>query len=450
MKALIKAFSNQIFTISSIIIVLLYFKNLYEPKQHLSQLKKVEMFSKNPKNYPIVPLLWLNDMEIVWDVVLGCESESIGQGRSYIDKYIYISFCFFSRSLSFTGDGGVIYVKDGSYSMYINNSMFFNCGCSQKGGAIYFSSSNSYLRMICANSCSCGTSNNGHFAYLRASQDNQGLYLSVSNCSYMTSGYDSILIYSGKQRVDNTNSSMNHVLAHSGIYIYATSSFTGSHCTFSNNKASGYICLCFFYGTISMSYASIVQNSSPSQYGVVYVDGAGSKKMMYCIFHGNQNTLFCVAQGSLDVSHSFINHTGSFSKSTSVSTYNNNSFTYRITYQIQFFNSLHCNADIPLEQSSFEETIRRTNEDTLRMTYERTIDQTIRETLINTQNESPMNTLEQSPINTIDQTIKEPPNETIPRSYTDCRFAHQMAKKREIRVIFSFSFIFGLLNSNNS
>ena len=108
-----------------------------------------------------------------------------------------------------------------------------------------------------------------------------------------------------------------------------------------------------------MSYGNIVHNNSPSN-GVVTVDGAGSRKMMYCIFHNNQNYILCVRGGSIEVSHSFIYHSASFSTSIAVSTSNNNSFTNTITYPLQFFNSLHCNADIPLEQRSLEETIVRT------------------------------------------------------------------------------------------
>jgi len=139
-------------------------------------------------------VLWLNDNEIICNVGLGCESESIGHGRSYVDKNINISNCFFSRYSSYSGNGGVICVNVGSYSMNVNYSMFYNCVCSSHGGAIYFSSSNSYLRMICANRCSCGVSYSGHFAYLSASQVNQVEYLSVSNCSHTTSGYYTIWI----------------------------------------------------------------------------------------------------------------------------------------------------------------------------------------------------------------------------------------------------------------
>jgi len=88
---------------------------------------------------------------------------------------------------------------------------------------------------------------------------------------------------------------MNNAEMISGIGIYSPSSFTSSHCTFSNNKVSTYICIMFYSnsGTISMSYANIVHNNSPSQYGVVFTWGAGSRKMMMnCIFKNNQNRLF--------------------------------------------------------------------------------------------------------------------------------------------------------------
>jgi len=126
-----------------------------------------------------------------------------------------------------------------------------------------------------------------------------------------------------------------------------------------------------------MSYANIVHINSPSQYGVVFVNGAGSRKMMYCIFKNNQNTLYCVYGGSLEVSHSFIDHSASsFSTSTAVSTSNNNSLTNTITYQLQFFNSIHCNADLSLIQRSLEETLRETLRETLKETQKETVGRT--------------------------------------------------------------------------
>ena len=415
-----------------LIINIAYFGNLYKLKQHLSQLKQEAIFLKNPIHKPIVPQLWLNDNEIIWDVGLGCERERVDQGRSYVDESISISLCFFSRYLAFSGDGGVIMVSYGcSCSVNINYSMFYNCVCSSNGGAIYFNSHIIYIRMICASSCN---GNEKHFAYLYTSQVNQVEYLSVSNCSHATSGYSSIYLQRGNQSIDNTNSSMNNANQGPGVVIDYPSSFTSSHCTFSNNKVSGSMCIPIYSptGAVSMSYANIVHNNSPG-FGIIYLYGSGSKKMMYCIFRNNQNYLFYVFSGSLEVSHSFIDHSEYFSSKVAVSTSTNNSFTYRITYQLQFFKSYYCNAELPapvpspmctptfaptktFERSpirSIEETKRKTNAKTLSRTYERTIGQTIRETLMNTPDHTPINTPKATLMITPDVTPMYTPEETL-------------------------------------
>jgi len=366
-------FSKTI-TISCIIIVLLFlinisfFDKLYKRKQQLSLLKGVTKFLKNPNNYPIVPLMWLNDNEIIFNVGLGCESESIDQGRSYVDKNIDISNCFFSRSSSYSGDGGVIYVYGGSYSMNINYSMFYNC-IANNGGAILFLSINSYLRMICANSCSCGASNHYHFAYLGASLDNHLEYLTVSKCSHTKSGYESIWIQSGNQRVNNTNSSMNLAYQTSGICIETNYQFSSSHCTFSNNNVIDGICIWIGYSG-KLQSANIVHNDSPSRYGVVRY--GGTSRMYYCVLHSNENILFSRYSGSLEIAHCFISHTGMTSTGT------NNSLVKIITYQIQFFKSFYCNAELPVPVPSPIRSV----EDTMRMTLGRTSYQTMRETHI--------------------------------------------------------------------
>ena len=92
--------------------------------------------------------------------------------------------------------------------------------------------------------------------------------------------------------------------------------------------------------------------------------------MKHCIFQNNQNYLFHVFGGSLEVSHSIINHSSSFSLATAVSTSYNNTFTNTITYQIQFFSTFRCKADLPLPQGTLPETIIRTNEETMKKPFE--------------------------------------------------------------------------------
>ena len=263
------------------IIILVNSEKLYQFNQLVSQLTIVTKFFNYPNEFPISPQLSfrLIGSNIIYDTGFGCKR--IDQGRSYVDEDINISFCFFSRSVMYSGFGGVIYFSYGSsYSMNVKYSMFFNGVCSQHGGAIHFYSHKSCLRMICANSCSASFAY--HLAYLSASQVNHVEYLSVSNCSHDTTGDFSLFLFNGDQRVDNSNSSMNNACSNSGIRVFESSSFKSSHNTFSNNKVSSYICICFYStsGTISMSYDNIAYNNSPPN-GVVTVYGEGSIQMMY-------------------------------------------------------------------------------------------------------------------------------------------------------------------------
>jgi len=283
---------------------------------------------------PNIPILTLNPVFILLSDGFGCESESITQGRSYSQMNINVSHCIFSRSSLFSGFGSVINVDGGDYSMNVNYSVFLSCISNGQGGAIYFSSTNIYLRMVCAYGCSASYC---HFAYLNAIMLNHVEYLSVSYCSNTTTGYLTFRISSGNQFVHNINSSINKVNQASGISIFSPSSFSSSLCTFSNNQLSS-VCIYLHSdsNTISMSYSNIVHNSSPSS-GVVYIGGSGIKQMTNCIFQNNQNYLFCVSEGSIEISNSIIDHSiSSLSTSGAVSTSTNNSFTHQETFQINY------------------------------------------------------------------------------------------------------------------
>jgi len=355
----------EVATISIIIIslFLVFIVSCHEipndPRKFMSALMLCAEFFKKSNFSLISPHLHCNNTILS---ALNCEIEDIDQGRFFYQKEVIVSDCLFNGfCCSNVSEGGVIYISGNLYSMYVNWSVFYNISSIVNGGAIYFSSVSSCLRMICANNCS---STRGHFATISSSGLNQLYYLSMSICSYNTSGFCPIYMMGNNLSLFHTNSSMNNCKRYSGIDIINPSSFECSHCAFSNNNASEAICIHLrsFSVTMSMSYVNIVHSNSPSEFGVAYFDGPGPKQMLYCIFQNNQNTLFCVSDGSLEVSHSFIDHSASlFSTLSSVSTSNNVSYTHMITFQLQFFNSIHCNADIPLPQRSLEETLRRTD-----------------------------------------------------------------------------------------
>ena len=346
---------------------------------------------KYNNNAPFVHFLYnLKDFYLASN---GCISENISQGRSYLNIAISISDCFFLRSSLFTGSGGggVIYVNGGSLTMNISYTMFYQCSCSSDGGAIYYASLKSFLNMIC--SCNCSATTNYQFAYLKASSNNEIWYVSISYCSHSGVGSNAIVLTTGNQKAYYSNSSLNKAVQASGMHFSTATSYVSSFCTCSNNYASNSICVYFYSNSGTMSYANIVHNNSPG-YGIVFVWNGGPK-VYYSIFDMNQNALFCIYAGTLTVSHCFISHSGSFSASRSVSSSINNTFTRVQTYQIQFFNSHYCNADIPLINP--DQTILSTPEKTL----EKTIDSSI------------INTIEETPTNTFDQTIVETPISTF-------------------------------------
>ena len=229
--------------------------------------------------------------------------------------------------------------------MSVSYSMFFN-GIATYSGAIFFDSYSSVLRMICANRCSA--SSHYHYAYIQASKENQIEFLSLSLCSHETSGYMSIFLSLGLQRLDNTNYSLNKAYMSSSIRISSQTLFTSSYCTFMNNIVSYGICFFFSPNIVTMSYANIIDNNSPSNFGVVYVNGGPIHNMEFCVFKNNQNTLFFLESGSLEVSHSFISHTNGIINQAPVSTSKNNTFIQKQTYVIQFYDSHYCKAEIPI------------------------------------------------------------------------------------------------------
>lgn len=274
-----------------------------------------------------------------------CINQNMEQGRSYLNTNIDVSNCFFTRTLLYTNEGGIISILGGSYCMNIYHSMFYRCYSAANGGAIFFNSSQSSLKLICAHNCS--SSMWGHFAYLSGHIVNNVEYLSISSCAIGYIGECPIYIVNGPQKVDNTNSSMNFAVHNSGIAIRSPSSFSSSHCTFSNNKVTGWICIGFYTNTGIMSFMNIVHNNSPTGCGVVS-PYSGSLTMYYCIFNMNQDSLFYMNTGSLVVYHSFISHVGF----TTVLN-NNNTITNKGTYGLKFFNSFYCIADIPIKTITY-------------------------------------------------------------------------------------------------
>jgi len=350
-----------------------------------------------------------------------CVNEKISQGTSYLNTNIDVSDCFFERTLTFSGSGGVISIN-GQYYMNISFSMFSKCSCSAQGGAIFFrNGKDTKLKAICGYQCSASSTPAGHFIFEDITTVSKTIeYLSVSNCPNPSfSKPEGILVFFGQfVKIDNTNSSMNTAIQTPGIYFNNVNTFSCAYCTFSNNKATNSICIAFLFVTGSMMSSNIVNNNSPLQYGVFYLY-YGNPQIKYCVLADNANTLFSIEGCTPTIAHCFIYNCGGLA---SIGT--NNSFIQIDTYGIAFFKSHYCYAENPFSietpintimdtpintfeetpMNTFEETPMSTFEETPMSTFEETPINTFGETLINTFGETPMNTFEETPINTFGET----------------------------------------------
>jgi len=328
---------------------MIYYGKFNEPKQKISGINTLSKFSKKAIFTPIMPLIYVN---------LVCESESIAQGRSYSQVNLSVSNCFFSRSSLYSGHGGVIFVDGGSYSINVNYSMFYNCACSNHGGAIYFNSINSFFSMNCANGCSCGSSYYGHFGWIYSTSNNSVIYLSITNCSYQCVSHSSIELKYGFQIFNFVNSSKNYAAHASSVVFWYANEISCNYCTFSSNIAGGGICIQFSSVVGTIYYINFIDNNSPTNYGVILSMTSSAVHFIYGVFAQNHDTLFeAHSTSTITLSSSFIGHSG-VTNSGKVTYQSNNSFIIIQTYQIQFFNSYYCIADLPLA------TPLRTNEQT--------------------------------------------------------------------------------------
>jgi len=343
-----------------------------------------------------------------------CVNSSLSSGRSFYNTNFYISNCFFTRFSSYSGPGGVVYLEGPSFVMIISYTVFNNCSCSSDGGAILFYSANSSLKMICAYGCSASY---GHFANLAASNMNYVEFLSQSLCSHTFIGSESLRIQSGDQKIEGINLSLNHANSVSCIHFKSSLSLIWSYSTIVKNIANSYKCIEFDSNAGIISSINIIQNNSPSGHGVIN-NNVEMIQMKYCIIEKNQNPLFCVYSGSIEVSHSFISHSGyTFFTRTMVLTSNNNSIYTSITsatpqtYQLAFYNTYNCFAEHPKNENAPPRSCEQT--------YSATSDQTVDETLI----------------------------QTPYRTFNEFLCSNKQANRKQINMVFTFSLF--LLNIDN-
>ena len=97
------------------------------------------------------------------------------------------------------------------------------------------------------------------------------LQVSGEGCGYGASSWSPFRLYTGTNTIDSVNVSESNCEYYSGMLVCSNSHT--SYSTFTNNTATGYICINFFnLGNNDMSYCNVFYNSQgASSYGTTYL-----------------------------------------------------------------------------------------------------------------------------------------------------------------------------------
>jgi hypothetical protein len=172
------------------------------------------------------------------------------------DTNVYVSNCLFNGCSS-SSNGGALYCSSSVTYLLVESSSFFSCKTSSgNGGAIYFSNTNSgecVFHKICGNDCSGGSHSQFVRIYVKnaASSKNYVNYSSIVRCVTENSGISyTLCLDNGKICCPSVNISMNKCGYYSGISCApftdsrsVTCSF--SYTSFTDNIAIGHICIHF-------------------------------------------------------------------------------------------------------------------------------------------------------------------------------------------------------------
>ena len=279
-------------------------------------------------------------------------------------NYINIDTCFFTRSFVYKGTGAVIYCSFQQCNMYLNNCIFYDCGCTLSGGAIHFYctnlGTNSYLNKVCGNKCFTGINNQWQFARIEChdslDSNNYCNLCSISNCNSIDQGYNSIFFNYGVTNVNHLNSSKNINKRYSGIIFAHQSSFQSSFCSIINNYVSDYgiIQLRAIIPQISFSFYNVVFNKSPTSPSGVIQSTNNNKIYIFenSVFYNNLNTLFYAMSGEIHIRNCKIFHNSAFTTFKGKCVTTNNQFGNYNTLEILHLNTYLCTGNTPLPPPS--------------------------------------------------------------------------------------------------
>ena len=259
--------------------------------------------------------------------------------------------CFFYRTTTFNGEGGIIYILNINCNLNIKLSTFSQIISSNNGGVIYFSCGNTIssfeIEKSCVNECWCtGASMDGNFGYIIVNNLKNSYYLlSITKSASNGKGDSPIRIQNGYQNLNSINHSLNFCEYIPGFWNINPIEFKCLFSTFSNDKSLnwGIIYMNMNIQNAFFSNINLIYSYTPS-YGIFYLIGNGVCLINNSILYQNKGLLFQTSSTStLNIQNSIINHTSTLI-SGNVNTYNNLNNFYN-TFILKHFSSFLCHAD---------------------------------------------------------------------------------------------------------
>jgi len=261
---------------------------------------------------------------------IGCLSDDSRYINSNFAGISNISGCFFTRTFLYNGNGGVISITATGFNLNVENSIFYDCGVTEIAGAIYFTSSGSVLKNVCARKCYANTGVGKGCQFCRIETLESGKNdLNVVSFVYCPDSQAiersySTYIINGIQKWNSLNGS-NCYLLHICSRTYNPNSFSDIFSTYCNNRMKLVTAYHFSYGsnTRASSYINIINNTQDTDSsGIVHLETSGVFSISHSVCSNNNKFLF-TSTGTLIVTNSIVSHSSSSLISGTVTITNN-------------------------------------------------------------------------------------------------------------------------------
>jgi hypothetical protein len=241
---------------------------------------------------------------------------------------VHVSNCLF-ESITSGSNGGALFCSTSVTYLLVESSSFISCKTSDSnGGAIYFKNTNngeSVLYEVCGYDCySTRTSSDGQFSYIYVnngiSSKNYVNYSSITRCVIDNSGsYYMLYHYYGNICCPSVNISMNKCYSRSGFYGCPFSDSNSVTCSlsyssFADNVANWYGCIKLWTSGAKYEIKScnILRNTQGSldTYGIFRTYG-NTMILDSCILENKANCIFFIDSYTVTLSNCTVDKTSS-------------------------------------------------------------------------------------------------------------------------------------------